>query len=280
MKTMVKSLIVFALSLMMAGQTMAQTVLDGVYIKENTPKRKVIPYAPLREADVVWSKRVWRIIDLREKINHSLYYPEKPANERKSMMDVVKSAIQEGRLTAFASNSDDFTQPLTKSEVEDLLTRTDTLMKEDINTGEMIPTPTKTDLESKDVLQYMLKEDWFFDKQRSVLDVRIIGICPMKSKMSESGEFQGFQQLFWIYYPEARYVFANAEVYNRKNDEERRTIEDVLWKRQFTSFIFKETNVYDRAIPEYKFGFNLDLLLESDRIKDDMFNWEHDLWHL
>ena len=122
-----------------------------------------------------------------------------------------------------------------------------------------------------------MKEDWFLDKQRSVLDVRLLGLCPLKEKVSESGEVLGYSPLFWIYFPEARPIFANAEVYNPKNDAERRTLEDIFWKRMFQSYVHKESNVYDRFINSYQTG--LDILLESDRIKGDIFNIEHDLWH-
>jgi len=82
--------------------------------------------------------------------------------------------------------------------------------------------------------------------------------------------------LFWIYYPEARFVFVKSEVYNRGNDVERRTYEDVFWKRQFGSYIIKVSNVYDRGIVEYETG--LDALLEAEKIKAKIMNMEHDLW--
>jgi gliding motility associated protien GldN len=123
-----------------------------------------------------------------------------------------------------------------------------------------------------------MKEDWFFDKQRSVMDVRILGLCPMKEKADPtSGEVIGYSPLFWVYFPECRATFAKAEVYNTKNDAERRSLDDIFWKRMFSSYIHKESNVYDRVVVSYATG--LDVLLESDRIKDDIFVYEHDLWH-
>ena len=91
-----------------------------------------------------------------------------------------------------------------------------------------------------------------------------------------TGEFRGLQPLFWIYYPEARYVFVKSEVFNRGNDVERRTYEDVFWKRMFSSRIIKTSNVYDRAIAQYENG--LEALLEAEKIKTDIMNMEHDLW--
>ncbi|MFN9324264.1 MAG: hypothetical protein ACK6A5_02620, partial [Flavobacteriales bacterium] len=71
-----------------APTAVAQTVLDGAYIKEHTKTKRVVPYTHIREADVMWARRVWRTIDLREKMNHPLYYPTEAINDRKSLFDV------------------------------------------------------------------------------------------------------------------------------------------------------------------------------------------------
>jgi gliding motility associated protien GldN len=127
-----------------------------------------------------------------------------------------------------------------------------------------------------DVKMIRIKEEWFFDKQRSQMDVRILGICPVRDSYTESGEYRGKEPMFWIYFPEARPLFAKSEVFNRFNDNERRTYDDVFWKRMFDSYIYKEQNVYDRKIADYATG--LDALLEAERIKGDLFKFEHDLW--
>lgn len=260
----------------------ASSVLDGIYIKEHHPARKVIPYTHLREADVMWYRRIWREVDLREKINHPMYYPTSPINDRKSLFDVIKDAmVNEGTITPYSigavGTDDEFTQQLTIDEVKSLLSKVDTQYVEDINTGETVPTIVQNDITTDKVKRYRLKEEWFFDRQKSVLEVRIIGIAPMIEKFNQANESLGYMPLFWIYFPEARFVFANAIVFNRQNDAERRTYEDIFWKRQFSSFIIKENNVYDRFIKEYKLG--LDALLEAERIKEDIFNLEHDVWH-
>ena len=276
--------LILALLLVVAmAEVRAQNVLDGAYVRENTLKRRVIPYAPLREADVIYSKRIWRKIDMREKINQAFYFPLTPTNDRKALIDVIHNALSQGVLTAYgnASFDDEFKSPLTKSEVEGIFVKWDSAhtTPNPENPDEMISAPLKVTIGAEQTKQYMIKEDWFFDKQRSVLDVRIIGICPQIESRSESGEIRGYTPLFWLYYPEARNVFANFEVYNRKNDEERRTYEDIFWKRQFSSFIYKESNVFDRKIEDVFKSDALGALLESDKIKADLFNWEHDLWH-
>jgi gliding motility associated protien GldN len=256
---------------------------DGVYDKEHVKARRAVPYTSLREADVMWSKRIWRVIDLREKINHPLYYPTSPILDRKSLFDAIKDAILvNGTIIAFNNPAldDEFKLEMTKSEVEALLVQWDSTneVEDPNNPGVMIKAPIKNETTTDKVWKYWIKEDWFFDRQRSVLDVRIIGLCPLVEKKTETGESTGADKaLFWIYFPQARPVFAKEEVYMRHNDAERRTMDDIFWKRMFSSYIRKETNVYDRTIGEYASG--LDALLESERIKGEIFNYEHDLWH-
>ncbi|MGL4596340.1 MAG: gliding motility protein GldN, partial [Bacteroidia bacterium] len=193
-----------------------------------------------------------------------------------------KDALMTGEIHAFDNPAldDEFKVQMTKPQIEALFVQWDSTnqVEDPNNPGTFILAPIKTELTTIDVKSYWIKEDWFFDKQRSVMDVRILGICPMKEKKDPStGEVVGLLPLFWIYFPECRPVFAKAEVYNTKTDAERRTLDDVIWKRMFQSYIHKETNVYDRNIQSYYQG--LDALLESERIKNDIFIYEHDLWH-
>lgn len=254
---------------------------DLPYVKENTPNKEVTSYPSLREADVMWSKRVWRVIDLREKINHPLYYPESPLLDRKNLYDVIiDAALKEGKITLFdnPATDDQFRYEMTTTEANQKLSPIVMMYVERLDGSGFDSVPTPQPIVSTQVWKYWIKEDWFYDKQRSVMDVRIIGICPLIEKVSESGEHLGADKpLFWIYFPEARPVFATSEVYMRKNDAERRTLDDIFWKRMFSSYIRKESNVYDRGIYDYKVG--LEQQLESERVKSDIFTYEHDLWH-
>jgi len=257
----------------------AQDILDGTYVREHRVSKRVIPYTPLREADVMWMKRIWRVLDLREKINHPLYFPTEKIMDRQSMTQLIYDAVTNPAalvtITPYDVLDDEFTVRLTVAEVEQKTTKIDTEFVEDEN-GDLKPHPIKEDFSPHAVKRYRLKEEWFFDNQKSVLEPRIIGMCPVQEKFDEMGEYKGEMPLFWLYFPEARVAFATVPVYNPKNDAERRTLEDIFWKRKFSSYVFKETNVYDRKIDTYK--QDLDLLLESKRIEHEIFQFEQDLW--
>ena len=91
-----------------AQDVLTSEEMNSVYKKEKHHNKIVQQYSPLRQADVMWSRKIWREIDLRQKINHPFYYPENDGvaqtiQDRKSLIDVIYSAIQEGSITAYGN---------------------------------------------------------------------------------------------------------------------------------------------------------------------------------
>ena len=269
--------------------------MNSIYKKDRSSSKRVQAYAPLREADVMWSRKIWREIDLRQKINHPFYYPENDGvahtiDDRKSLIDVIYSAIQEGSITAYgnASMDDEMREPMTQEEIKSIGGAKEEIIR--VPDWDAIAAGADPEEAYKDtvniipfnrntVKKWRIKEEWFFDKQRSVMDVRIIAIAPLQEDRDEvTGELLGgFSPLFWVHFPEARNILINAEVFNLvKNDAERRTYDDIFWKRMFGSVIVEESNVMDRKLNEYMVG--LDALLEAEKIKAEIFNLEHDMW--
>ena len=264
------------------GVAQSPNVLDGAYIKETNLAKRVIPYPHLREADVMYKRRIWQEIDLRQKFNHPFYFPLDPIQDRQNLFDVIREALLvEGSLVAYSAGplgtDDEFTFPLSADSIRKILNPV-TLVKQYDDFGEVIGTIQQSnELSSDKITRYRIKEDWIWDRQRSERYVRILGIAPMMEDFDIDGNSVGFRPLFWLYYPECRYVFANSEVYNMFNDAQRRTYEDLFQKRYFSSYIVKEDNSFNRTIVSYARG--LDALAESERIQQELFNLEHDIWH-
>jgi gliding motility associated protien GldN len=297
-------------------------IIDGVFIQEHIPTKRMIPYEFVREADAIWSRRVWEYIDLREKINHSMYFPfddyDSEGNwvknaSRWSLWTVIKNHVLNGDLRVFSpynpfqfsiKDGDQLKYPIdplpgmnfySDTAYRDILfsylgtlgAEPTTPLSNDFGEDSTIilfdgtieyvyPPRDTTWFMSQDIVQYRMKEDWFFDKERSVLDVRIIAIAPVVYSKNVNGQIEGMRELFWLYFPHCRFVFNNYFVYNDQNDAQWMSFDDLFWKRRFNSIIYKESNTFDRKVESYRAG--ADALHESEHIKNEIRNIEHDVW--
>ena len=252
--------------------------LDGYYKKTNILSAKVTPYPNLREADAAYVKRIWREIDIREKLNSYLNSP------KQRLIDVLMTAINNGELTAYDANAtkdnpggDGFTRPLTPAEANGFMSgnRTDSIATVDKKTGEASKITTRSHVFNSEVdtiFKFRIKEDWIFDKQRSIFEPRIVGIAPMIKPKADLD----FQPAFWIYFTDARPILATKEAVSANNDATGLSFDDVFMKRIFTAYIVKQSNPKDERIKDYAQG--IDRLYESEKIKKSLMDWELNLW--
>lgn len=263
-----------AVAVMGITTAIAQEPLDGAYQKVLNKEREIVPYDYIREADVFWSKRIWRTIDTREKMNLAFRYPQMP------LINIIHTAAKNGEITVYdpaVDNADQFKLVMPVGDVSKIGSSTDTSMVVDPITLEEKQVVAVTEFNPMNVVKYRLKEDWVFDKETSTMMVRIIGICPVAEKIDQNTQtVLGDQPMYWVYYPDLRPVLAKYEVFNPKNDAVTLSWEDLFEARKFGSYIYKESNVYDRTIAEYATG--IDGLLEGEKVKNDIFVFEHDLW--
>lgn len=265
----------------------AQGVYDDfIYTRQAVTERKVIPWPYLREADVMFAKRVWRIIDTREKANQPMVWPNNPLNL------IFYNAVMDGKLTAYKNDS--LSSVFTTEEYKEYFKDKKPDKKLiDPNGDPEDPTNFYMDtiniiLEPSNVQKFKVVEDWIFDKKESRMYVRIIAIAPVV-KPNVGGVDLGEVEWGWLKYHrdsndpdklDVRELLVNMEVFNRQNDAARLTFDDWFEMRMFSSYITKEANQYDLPINSFA-EFKDDgtaALLESDRIKQDLFEKEHDLW--
>ena len=253
---------------------MEDTYIDGIVKKTLTEEAMILEYEPLREADIAWEKRIWRVIDTREKMNLPFKYPIKP------FFDVIRELSQNGDIVVF--KDEEFTEPMTIDEVEGQLNRIDTTTVFDYDTYEERIEIVASEINAEDILKYRIKEVWFFEEESSTLQVRILGITPLKDFYDESTlEYKYTLPLFHVYYPEARKHLAKYRVFNDNNDIPPMSWYDIFESRFFASYIYKKTNSLDLRVEDMYKGYDgegIDRLLESEKIKAELFNFEHDLW--
>jgi gliding motility associated protien GldN len=263
--------------------------------QEESDNDKPLQYGYVHDRDVLMGKMVWEIIDLDERINFPLYFPIDTANigkDRRSLFDVLIKEIKSGKITEVYY--DDYFN--TKKSLKDMassFTYIDTTNagREEINTyfddyksGAKVLDPQyidKRELSSIDVSGYKVKGYWYFDKRQGEMKYRLLGICPVSPEAREIGvDNPDVIELFWVYFPATRDVLHEWKAFNNENSAMPMTFDHLLNSRRFSGVIYKEENVYgDRQIMEYMKDNALNQLLESERVKEKIRDFEQDMWN-
>lgn len=247
--------------------------IDDVVHRTMIFENRVLPYEPLREADIPWERRLWRVIDVREKINLPFIYPPQP------FFSILAEGTQSGEIKVF--KDENFKEMMSPEEVLGQLVEIDTSLIFNPDTYEDEVVITNSPINPEDIQKYRIKEMWFFDEESSRMGVRILGIAPIRDYIDENtGEFKYAIPMFWVYYPEAREALSRYAVFQEGNDAAPGTWYDLFEQRRFSSYIYKQSNVLDLRLDDFYSGPDqgIERLMESERIKMDLFNWEHDLW--
>jgi gliding motility associated protien GldN len=245
-----------------------------------------LEYGYVDDRDILMGKMTWEIIDLSERINFPLYFPVDTANigpDRRSLYDVLTKAIRNGDITDVYSDSY-FNTKKSYKDIQASLTRIDTTDagREQINAGQQISPEyiIKQDLTAQDVSQYKIKGYWYFDKRQGELKYRLLGICPVTPDVfTMNSDEKDYIELFWVFFPSARYVLNEAKSYNDRNSAISISFDQILNSRRFNAVIYQEDNVYgDRSIASYMKDNAQNQLLESERVKEKIRNFESDMW--
>lgn len=253
------------------AQVLPDAPRDAAYDEETVGEKGIIEYDHIRDSDVFFKMRIWRVIDAREKMNLPFKYP------KEMFINVLRDAAIEGSISVYDPIDDEFTRKMTTDEVAKIGGgEPDTVYVVDPITYEEKMEIVTKEFDPTKVSKYRLKEDWIFDIETSTLIVRILGIAPVLEVYDDQGNYRGDQPMFWVYYPEARTVLSQHQVFNPKNGGSRNSWEDLFEMRYFASYIIKKENVYDRRIQDYLVG--VDALYESDNITNEIFDFEQNLW--
>jgi gliding motility associated protien GldN len=254
---------------------------DNAFDKGSLTARSPLPYEYLRWDDALYAEKVWRELDLREKMNQTFRYEATDDNGSQLFINMLMKAVMKGEVTAF--EDDRFSIPKTAAEISQATVGTaDTVAVTDPVDINRIKeyVVTRASFDAKSVVKLRIKEEWVFDREASRLFCRILGIAPLKTEYLPNGQERGSSVMFWVYYPDLRPMLGKAEVYNPKNmGQSRLTWEELFESRMFSSYIVKSTidNSANKNIRVYIKDPIL-ALLEGENIKEKIFNYEQDLW--
>ena len=259
---------------------------------------KPLPYGYVHDRDILMGKRIWEFVDLDERVNFPLYFPVEgdvmSSPDRRPLYNVLINGIKEGKITEVYDSSY-FTTKKTLKDIESSLYTVDTTdvgreqMNEDMEAyrkgtkkidEEFI---RKTEIEAYDVSAYRIVGYWYFDKRQGELKYRLLGICPVVpdvfSKKNNDAELE-YIDLFWVYFPSTRDILHEAKAFNNRNSAMPFSFDHMLNARRFNGMIYLEENVYgDRKIADYMKENSQMQLLESDRVKEKIRDFEQDMWN-
>ncbi|CAM4141238.1 type IX secretion system ring protein PorN/GldN [Zobellia nedashkovskayae] len=249
-----------------------------------------LKYGYVDDRDILWSKTVWEVIDLDERVNFPLYYPTDTIDigkDRRSLYDVLLKNIQNGKLKDVYADSY-FTDKRKFSDLSSTLQKVDTTDYgyEQINAGEALSPEyvMKRDLSAADIEEYRIKGMWYFDKRQGELKYRLLGIAPVAPDVNfiddeSMNPGDANVELFWVWYPDARQILHEAKVFNQRNSAQPISFDMLLNARRFNGVIYREDNVHgDRKVNDYVTDNALFQLLEAGRIQEVIRDREQDMW--
>jgi gliding motility associated protien GldN len=251
-------------------------------VKDRTP----LAYEHIREDDAVYRQRLWREIDVHEKMNLPFVYKADGDNGNQRFVIILLNGIKSGEITAFNPDDDRFTTPVTYRDIAKKLVGDPVTVQvpnwakdPDGSKGITKDSIIVNEFDPNAIEKFWVKEDVIFDKESSRLHARILGIAPLSTIKNPDGSFRAVTPLFWVYYPDLRPMLARFEAYNGKNFGARLSWEEMFESRMFASRVIKSTieNPNDLPIAGYVRDPIL-RLLEGDNIKEKIFNYEQDLW--
>lgn len=245
-----------------------------------------LPYGYVDDRDIMWSKMIWETVDLDERANFPLYYPidtNNIGNNRRSLFDVLMKSIRDGKIENIYDDSY-FTAKRTLKDIGAAMTLIDTtdLGYEQFNAEGYVDPQyiSRRDITAADINEYHIKGLWYFDKRQGELKYRLLGIAPVAPDVNFiDADEPDMIELFWVWYPDAREVLHEAKAFNNRNSSMPSSFDHLLNSRRFTALITREENVYgDRKVKEYINDNALMQLLESERIKEKIRDFEQDMW--
>jgi len=241
--------------------------LDGIYTSKISD-RAPLPYPHLEERDVLWEKRIWREIDVKELRNHHF------AAAKRYLIDILLEALQNKKIRAF--DNEEFKNEVVYKDISKILSTSDTVEIEDPVTGLKSYVPVENSFDPNNVVKYRIKEVVYFDSKLGRMNTRILGLAPIVNLNDNEGNPIATTALCWFYFNDLRPVLAKEPMLGDYSDLRGLSWDDVFQARVFSSYITKQSNVKDERIQDQHSG--MAIIRRGDDIRDEIRSIEADFF--
>ena len=248
-----------------------------------------LEYGYVDDRDIMYSKMTWEKVVLDERVNFPLYYPVDTnfiGQDRRSLFDVLWKAVKTGEIeNAYADSY--FTAKRSVDDIKGYMSKIDTLDigYQQFNADGFVDPEyiVKRDITSYDISAFFIKGLWYFDKRQAEMKYRLLAIAPAAPDVNfiDSDDEANKEPiaLFWVFYPDARELLHTAKAFNNENSAMPFSFDHLLNSRRFNGYITAIENVYgDRSIDKYVPDNALMQLIESERVKTTIRDFELDMW--
>jgi gliding motility associated protien GldN len=251
------------------SQSCVEKPMDGIYTS-GISKRAPLAIPHLEERDVLWEKRIWREIDVKEKRNHHF------ASPNRFFINILFEGLEDKKIRAFSAENENFTKEIAFEDIKKMLNTNDTIEVEDPTTGEISFMPITNSFDPMNVVKYRIKEVVYFDAKNGQMNTRILGIAPIVNLTDNQGNLVATTALCWFHYDDLRPLLAREAMPSDASDLRDFSWDDVFQARVFASLITKESNVKDVRLQDQHSG--MAVLYESEKIKENIRNIEADFF--
>ena len=266
---------------------------DGYAIKQESVADTVVPYAEVKDEDIVYRKRIWRDIDLRDQGNEIL------ASPKVNFVNIIYQAIKNGELDLYGETDESFdNDPIssksTAAGANTSYSAADTAFL-GVNAATNELNTAGPEFFKDRFIAIRLKEDWILDIKRGIFEPRIVGLALVRlqtsHRLDQNGnalmdsitnkvkvDTLGTPTVGWLYFDDLRHILVKAKIANNQNDNSGINFDDVFVRRLFFSNIVKVSSSGDERLKDIFANSTKDQLLESERIKKAMADFEQGLW--
>ena len=226
-----------------------------------------------------WMRTIIRELDLTKETNAPLYYPVQELNGTVNFFTKMFRLVSEGKINVYKYIGD-----YESFEEENLLPFKEMLGNfniyfEEVPAGGNQPARyviNASDIPSGEVKSFYVKEEWYFDQNNSLYDVKTVAVCPIAFMLSDVGEQR--MPMFWAKYEDVYpYIKSDRIMTSNLNNAKLYTVDDYFRFRMFEGEIVKTENLMNLSMQQMYEDPDT-LKMEQQKIEDQLLSFNDSLW--